>query len=424
MTWRDRFRHREGFLESLWGIPVAGAVVGVVLGVVVSLLDTRPGIPDLWVYSPSTATAVLTSILGATSALTGFVVTVTVLVVQMALGTFSARILRLWFRDPLLKATLALLVGTLTFSFGLLRRVHDDLVPNLGITLAGVAMSLCLLAFILFFDRCIRQLRPVSVAAEVARATRATFAQLVELADRPQIAWDFRSDRPDPTLVVRADRGGAIQGVDTDGMVRWAVAHRAQLVVVHPVGDFVHTGGELVRVVGGSLDAGAADQIRGLIALGDERTFDQDPAFGLRVMVDMANRALSAAVNDPTTATQVMNHIGEVLGFIGRTDLSKPTRPSADTAFGLVMAVRGWEDYVTLGLTEIRGSGAGSVQVMRRMRSLLDDLLETVRPENRAAVRAERDRLDATVAQAWSGSVDIDRASVADRQGIGGATGR
>jgi len=424
MTWRDRFRHREGFLESLWGIPVAGAVVGVVLGVVVSLLDARPGIPDLWVYSPSTATAVLTSILGATSALTGFVVTVTVLVVQMAVGTFSARILRLWFRDPLLKATLALLVGTLTFSFGLLRRIDDDLVPNLGITLAGVAMALCLLAFILFFDRCIRQLRPVSVAADVARSTRATFAQLLELADRPQIAWDFRSDRPDPTLVVRADRGGAIQGVDTDGMVRWAVAHRAQLVVVHPVGDFVHTGGELVRVVGGSLDAGAADQIRGLIALGDERTFDQDPAFGLRVMVDMANRALSAAVNDPTTATQVMNHIGEVLEFIGRTDLSKPTRPSADAAVGLVMAGRSWEDYVTLALTEIRGSGAGSVQVMRRMRSLLDDLLETVRPENRAAVRAERDRLDATIAQAWSGSVDIDRASVADRQGIGGATGR
>ena len=421
MTWARRFRLRESLLESLWVIPVVGAVLGGILGIVVSVADEHIGAPSLWQYSPSTASAVLTSIVGATAALTGFVVTVTVLVVQMATGTFSARIMRLWYRDRMLKATLAVLVGTLTFSFSVLRRIDDDFVPDLGVTLSGFFVSLCLLVFIVFFDRFIRRLRPVAVAADVARAARSTFAQTVRLADRPDIRWEYGTTRADPTLVVRASRGGAIQAVDPDGLVEWARAHGAELVLPHPVGDFVHTGGVLVRVYGGEFGDRAAEELEGMIALGDERTFDQDPAFALRMMVDIANRALSPAVNDPTTAVQVLDHIGEVLGLIGRTDLEQRTKPaSADTPAAVVMVTRRWEDFVTLGLTEIREFGATSVQIMRRLRALLEELLETVRPEHRAAVEEELRRLDATVADSWRDSVDLDRASGADRQGIGG----
>ncbi len=420
MTWARRFRLRESLLEGLWLIPALGAVLGASLGIVVSLADEHIGDSSLWQYSPSTASTVLSAIVGATAALTGFVVTVTVLVVQMATGTFSARIMRLWFRDRLLKTTLAVLVGTLTFSFSVLRRIEDDSVPDLGVTLSGFFVSLSLLAFIVFFDRCIRRLRPVAVAADVARTARSTFAQTVRLADRTDIRWEYGTPPAEPTLVVRASRGGAIQAVDPDGLVEWARAHSAELVLPHPVGDFVNTGGVLVRVYGGRFDDRAARKLEGMIALGDERTFDQDPAFALRMMVDIANRALSAAVNDPTTAVQVLDHIGEVLGVIGSTDLEKRTKPAnADTPAAVVMATRRWEDFVTLGLTEIRQYGATSVQIMRRLRALLEELLETVRPENRAAVEEELRRLDATVADVWRDSVDHDRASRADGQGIG-----
>ena len=139
------------------------------------------------------------------------------------------------------------------------------------------------------------------------------------------------------------------------------------------------------------------------------------------MMVDIANRALSPAVNDPTTAVQVLDHIGEVLGLIGRTDLDARTKlAGADPPAAVVMVTRRWEDFVTLGLTEIREFGATSVQIMRRLRALLEELLETVRPEHRAPVEEELRRLDATVADGWRDSVDLDRASEADRQGIGG----
>jgi len=328
--------------------------------------------------------------------------------------------MRLWLRDRILKLTLAVLVGTLTFSFAVLQRIEDESVPDLGVTLAGFFISLSLLAFIVFLDRYIRRLRPAAVAADVATAARSTFARSVSLADRPDIRWDDGTTRAEPTLVVRASRGGAIQAVDPDGLVEWARAHRAELVLPNRVGNFVPMGEELLRVYGGEFGARATEELEGMIALGDERTFDQDPAFALRMMVDIANRALSAAVNDPTTAAQVLDHIGEVLILIGRTDLEQRTKPaSADTPAAVVMATHRWDDFVTLGLTEIREYGATSVQITRRLRALLEQLLETVRPEHRAALEEELRRLDATVAEGWRDSVDLDRAAVADRQGIG-----
>jgi uncharacterized membrane protein len=420
MTWARRFRRRESLLESLWLIPVIGAALGGLLGVGVSVADEHIGDSSLWQYSPSTASTVLTAIIGAVAALTGFVVTVTVLVVQMASGTFSARIMRLWFRDPTLKVTLAVLVGTLTLSFSVLQRIDDDFVPDLGVTLAGFFIAVCLLAFIFFFDGFIRRLRPAAVAADVASAARSTFARIVSLADRPDIRWDYETTRAEPSLVVRASRGGAIQAVDPDGLVEWARAHRAELVLPNRVGTFVHMEGELVRVYGGEFGDRAAAELEGMIALGDERTFDQDPAFALRMLVDIANRALSPAVNDPTTAAQVLDHVGEVLTLIGRTDLEKRTKPAGvEAPAAVVMATHRWEDFVTLGLTEIREYGATSVQITRRLRALLEELLETVRPEHRAAVEEELGRLDATVAEGWRDSVDRDRAAGADRQGLG-----
>ena len=220
---------------------------------------------------------------------------------------------------------------------------------------------------------------------------------------------------------MRASRGGAIQAVDSVGLVEWARARDAELVLPRPVGDFVHAGEVLVRVYGGEFGDGADEELEGMIALGDERTYEQDPAFAIRILVDIANRALSAAVNDPTTAVQVLDHLEDVLGLIGKTDLEERAKPaSADTPAAVVMATTRWEDFVTLGLTEIREYGATSVQIVRRLRALLEELLETVRPEHRAALEEELRRLDATVAGAWRDSVDLDRASEADRQGIGG----
>ena len=169
--WGIAFRARQFAKGSLWLLPLIGAVLGAVLGSIA--VDVQSGkLAGIWDYAPGTATSLLSAVVGSTAALTGFVVTVSVLVVQMATGTFSARYMRLWYRDGLLKATLAVIVGTLTFSFALLRRVSANYVPNLGVTAAGLFLMVGILFFLLFLDRFVHRLRPVAVAALVAKAGR------------------------------------------------------------------------------------------------------------------------------------------------------------------------------------------------------------------------------------------------------------
>jgi uncharacterized membrane protein len=319
MTWATRFRMREYLRESLWVVPCLGAVIGVLGAAALISIDSRLEVPAQWAYSPSTASTVLSAIVGAVAALTGFVVTVTVLVVQMASGTFSPRYMRLWYRDPALKGVLALLIGTLAYSFSLLRRIGDEFVPDLGVTLAGVLLIVGLVMFVLFLNRFVHRLRPVAVAALVAKGLRESLDDdLAGVRDvRDVFAAPLERMGEPPALVVRSTRPGAIQAVNLRGVATWAGRHECLVEMRHSVGEFIETGDVLFEVYGNPGHVDAAERaLRGLVALGLERTIEQDPAFALRVMVDVANKALSPAINDPTTAVQVLDYLGDSLRVI------------------------------------------------------------------------------------------------------------
>ena len=421
MTWSTSFRLRQSLNESLWALPLLGGILGAVLGDAGRLLERSIDAPSYWTYSASTATTVLATIVGAMVALTGFALTVSVLGVQMATGTFSARYMRFLYRDPLLKWLLAVLVGTTTYSFALLRRTESESVPDLGVTAAGGLVLVSLILFLLFLDRFLHRLRPVAVAAFVARAGRHAFQEAVGAAasrETPDVLPPRYETDEEPSRVVRSTGAGAIQAFDGRGLVRFARTNRCRLILRHGVGDFVPDGAALVEIYGRDPGEGAGRQLRGMIALSVERTIEQDPAFAIRIMVDIANRALSPAVNDPTTAVQVLNHLGDTLRLVGSTPL-----PSADRGSGgaeVLVSVRRWEDFLSLAVTEIREYGWRSVQVMRRLRAVLEELRESVPAERRDAVDAELARLEATVSRGFAGTVDLDLASVPDPQGIGG----
>jgi len=424
MSWSTAFRLRQFARGSLWVLPLVGGLLGVLLSVAVEQADRSVHLPPYWTYPSSTASTVLSAIVGAMVALTGFVVTVTVLVVQMAAGTLSARYMRLWYRDRVLKALLALLVGTLTFSFALLRRVENNFVPNIGVSIAGFFVVTSLLLFLIFLDRFLHRLRPVAVAMLIASYVHRGFERYTTaLAAAPDVfSGVFEPIGKEPTLVVRSAEPGAIQALDVRGLVGWAREHECIVVICHQVGDFVPVGAKLIETYGGAAPGARAERrLRKMIVLGRERTIEQDPAFAIRIIVDIADRALSAGVNDPTTAVQALNHLSEVLRLIGTTDFSR-SRWLADDAVhaGVVIPTRSWEDYLTLGVTEIREYGSKAIQVMRRMRAMLEELRDQVRPEHRAAVEEELARLDVTVTRTFADSVDLDRANTADPQGIGG----
>jgi uncharacterized membrane protein len=423
LTWGTVFRLRQYVKSSLWVWPLLGGAVGAFLGASRSPVDTSVRF-DYWHYSPSTATTVLSAIIGSSAALTGFIVTVSVLVVQMATGTFSARYMRLWYRDHMLKLLLAITIGTLTYSFQLLRQIEATFVPDFGVTLAGMLIVLDLLLFLLFFDRFIHRLRPVAVAALVARAGRKAFLQSVRdtrATDAPTIVVGDYEPPGQPDVVVRSDRAGSIQAINGSALVRLAHGHGCVLVLPFAVGDFVPVNSTLVEAYGLRGGDRLHRRLRGMFALGDERTIEQDPAFAVRIMVDVAIRALSPAVNDPTTAVQVVDHLGDLLLVIGSTDLESRIGAAEHGAPGVVMPGRSWESFLALGVTEIREYGDRSIQVHRRLRAMLEELRTTVRDEHRPAVEEELRRLEQSVERSFGTSADLDRACVADRQGIGGA---
>ena len=424
MSWGVVFRGREYLKGSLWIAPVVGAVVGLLLAEVGLQLDAA-GVLPAYRYSPETATAVLSATIGAAASLTGFVVTVTVLGVQMATGTFSPRYMRLWYRDPMLKLVLAELIGTLVFAFSVVRQVQPDLVPDISVSMAAGGVILGLLLFVLFFDRFMHRMRPVAVAALMAAECRASFEDFKREASRPDTAFVARGSigpSIDPVYLVRAARAGTIQSVDASGLTSFARRHGCLIVFRHAIGDFVPVGAGILEVHGFQPPPGEARRLARLVAFGVERTIEQDPSFAIRVMVDVATRALSPAVNDPTTAVQVLDHLGETLRMIGTTPSPADPASIAAISTGVIMPVRTWPDILQLAVTEIREYGGGSVQVIRRLHALLDELRELVLPENQAAVDEELRRLDATIAERFADTVDLDLARDRDAQGIGGPT--
>jgi uncharacterized membrane protein len=423
MSWGIVFRARQQLGGSLWLVPFLGAVLGPVLAQFTLWLDRTVQVPEAWRYSAATATSVLSVLVGAMVGLVGFVVTIGVLVVQMATGTLSPRFMRLWYRDFLQKLVLATFVGTLTFSFSLLRRVEEDSVPDLGVTAAGLAVTASLLLLLLYLNRFTHSLRPVAVAALVAGAGR----RVIEASPvRPSMATGV-ADRAlssmwsaAPSSVVGVARSGAIQAIDERGLVAFARRTQCVLVLAHSVGDFVATGAGLVEVYGTAPHT-TQRRLRRMFVLGRERTIEQDPAFALRVLVDIAIRALSPAVNDPTTAVQLLDYIEDLLLVIGRRELGgRGELRDADGRTLVVVPVRRWEDFLELGVTEIRQYGATSVQVPRRLRALLEELRAGVRPEHRGAVDAELYKLEASIAEGFPAGADRALAGASDRQGIGG----
>src|SRR3954453_4314344 len=261
MSWARRFRRREYLRGSLWFIPLISAGLGPPLALLCVRLESGLTPPEQLQYSAQTASTVLTAIVGAMVALTGFVVTLGVLIVQMATGMLSPRFMRLWYRDALQKAVLGVFLGTLTFAFTLLGEVEDDSVPDLGVTVAGVLVSAGLVLFLLYLDRFIHRLRPVEIAALVGRAGTRGFLATVSPSPAgplPEVA------RAAPSRVVVSDGAGAIQAVAARDLLAIPTRHQCALLLRHPVGDFVTHGTPLVDVWGALPDA---HRLCGMIAL-------------------------------------------------------------------------------------------------------------------------------------------------------------
>lgn len=292
--------------------------------------------------------------------------------------------------------------------------------PTRTIIGALLLMGLSIAMFLALIDLSSYGLRVAAVVQELDAQARRVFDAVypaatadVELSE--QAVTTLRDQVP-VQVIRQGPVGAVVVALDRKRFAREAERHDVVVVLVPAVGDHVPANGRLLEVYG---TRPVPERIlRRAVLLGDERTLDDDPGFAIRLLVDVAIKALSPAVNDPTTAVQSLDRIEDLLRYAASKHLSNGMVTDRKGAARLVYPTPEWDDLVELALDEIRAFGAGQYQIARRMRALLQALVDDVPERRRAALERQRTLLDDAVSAAISSAQRAD-SLVPDRQGIG-----
>ncbi|WP_395638082.1 DUF2254 domain-containing protein [Pseudolysinimonas sp.] len=433
----DRLRFaslRESLAARLWPTPVAAIVVAVALGVVVPIADAAlddriPGWFAALLFSggPDAARAVLAAIAGSLVSATTLTFSLTVVALQLASSQASPRVLRLFARDRVVHRTLAVFLATFAFALTVLRTVRDAddegdaAVPRFAITLAFLLTVASVIMLVLFLAHLARQLRIETVMRDVHRETSATIDLLRGTGETPEDdAGAEPPPRPESARSADATASGFLTGTDRERLVDLAVEHDLVIEEVRAVGTNVVAGTPLAfwwfrdpLRRGGVADAEARDLARAItlaFGIAYERTPTQDIGFGLRQLLDIATRAVSPGINDPTTAVHALGHVAAVLSDLARLPEQAPVLVDDDGITRLLVQRHEFAALLETGIAQLRHYGAADPDVAARLYGALREVGYACRRDaDRSAVEEQLSRLDATVAARDFDSVERER---------------
>jgi uncharacterized membrane protein len=402
--------------SSLWFIPVLCVLIGATLSFVSIAIDEATGydlVPSSLSGGSDAALQILSTIAASMVSLAALVLTITMVVVQLAMGQFSPRIVQTFLRDKPSQIAVGLFIATFVHAMLTLREIRGSgTVPGLSIVVAYLLVIVSVVVLVLYIHHIGRSLRVSALIELVGSETRT-------LLDREYPGRIDTDPRDDDRLIV-APRSGVVSFIERDRLVAHASRADCTLRLIPPLGAFVPAGAPLVRVDEGEPDRIDAKVVVKTIRLGLERTLDQDVAYGLRMLVDMAERSLAESpFIDPTTAVQAIDRLHDCLRQIAQRELPDGRHRDDEGRVRLVVPVMDWDAYLHLAFDEIRIAGARSPQVSRRLTAALQDLETVVSGDRLAAVRRQRELLSDATNAAVTDADDLDFALPPDRQGIG-----
>ncbi|MFF8938153.1 DUF2254 domain-containing protein [Streptomyces paradoxus] len=421
---------REHLRDTFWFAPTAAMVSVFLVWVGAQALDTAivdalqkdrdyETLDELLRFAED-AKAVVSAVGSAMMTFIGVVFSISLVAVQMASGQFTPRVVRLFVRSRITKATFAVFLATFVLTLLVLTSfdsVEDPRavtsVPLVQSVLTLCMVGLSLLLFVLYVNSTLRLMRISHVIARIASESFRVAASVPVTA----------GGQEDPGLgaatawVPHEGRAGVLRDVHIARLVRVARKHGVVLRLIPRIGDFVVPGMPVLAVHGGPVPPRRV--LRYAISVGVERTYHQDLGFGLRQLSDIALRALSSAIHDPTTAVQALDRIVQFLAALSRRPLDAALHRDRAGALRLVQPVPGWTELVDLGFTEVRACAPGNPQVCRRMLAGLDDLILLAPPERREPLRRHRELLRQAIDLTAPSPADRDFALHPDRQGIG-----
>ncbi|MFD3696927.1 DUF2254 family protein [Streptomyces sp. NPDC058646] len=371
------------------------AVGGLVLGLLVPLVPVGPK-----VEAARVVTLVFTIGFGVVS-LVAIIYSMLFLVVQFSASTFTPRLL-LFRDDPIVWRTFAFVVGVFIFSVtaGLsMGKKSEVSVAVPAVTVLSALMTLALMRTLQTRAFQAIQLGPAlrSISDRGHRLFDALYA-------RPCAPGSPAPDSPAPPdgpapgadapLDVRwPGRATVLQQIDVPALTAAAGRYDCLVTLEAPIGSLLTRGTLLARIQGRGM---GPEDVLGSVLTGPERTFDQDPGLSLRLLADIALRALSPAVNDPATAVQALDHTEDLLVRLADRDLSIGTFDDAAGTPRLIVHAPSWDDYVYLAVDDVAVAAARTPMVLLRLHAMLTRLLAECPPPRRAVLRSRLEWIGAT----------------------------
>ena len=418
--WRGWWATLSEAIDSrLWPVPVGAVVVAVALGILLPRLDliVDPGLPDavdsvVFNGGAETARTVLSSIAGSLITATSLTFSLTVVALQLASSQASPRVLRLFARDRQVHWTLAAFLGTFAYSLTVLRSVRSEdgdvaeFIPRLSVTLGFVLTLASVIMLVFFLAHLAAQLRVETMLKEIHAETDRTI-DLIDRSNSRVPAYGDDISIPAAREKVRADSSGFITRHDHTLLVQCAAEHGIVIQERYRVGENVVTGSTLAFwwTVNPGTDEPDRDEIERMIRRAYpvlyERTAAQDVDFGVQQTLDIALRALSPGVNDPTTAVHALGHLSAITARLVSMSRLPAGLAGPDGQLCVVTMPRTTRDDVDASLSPIRHYGAEHPAVVRRFVQATSELSQLCSdPEVDAALVAQLDALDQQIRDA------------------------
>lgn len=397
---------------GLWFVPLTCVLAGVGLSFGTIAIDKAYDyelIPPSISGGPDAALEILGTVAASMVSLAALVLTITMVVVQLAMGQFSPRIVQRILEDKPSQFAIGVFVGTFAHAMLALREVQTEgegVVPGLAVVVAFALVIISIMVLVWYVNHIGRKLRVSALIELVGDDTRKLLDRFYEQPDVTQ--WPAQA-------TICAPQSGVIIGIDHQALVGIAEAANCVLTLKPALGDFVPAGAPVFEVEGEGVDADAALHA---LKFGLERTLDQDVAYGLRMLVDIAERSLSdSPFLDPTTAVQAIDRLHDCLRQLAPRPFPDSRHRDKTGKVRLITRSMSWEDYVHLAVDEIRMAGAGSPQIARRLRAALEDLLTIAPPERQRVLKEQLDLLQSGVDSSINEGSDRTHAGHGDLSG-------
>jgi uncharacterized membrane protein len=459
ITWNRVFRVVSYSKSSLWIVPIVAMVFAMIAILLLHALDA-------WLQWPfqnrglQAAETMLQTVITLNLSFMVFTFGSLLVAIQVASGQMTPRIIATaLLKDNVVRYSVGLFVFTLLFAVGTLGRTEKE-VHQLPVFAAAILGISSITVFLYLIDYASRLLRPVSIATYIGKmgieVIASVYSQPTKSPQSPATADHeiehhpalsrlaakalsviksvYSQETKGPTApaasertlgmpertVLHRDKGEIILALNLEALVAEAEAADGIIEFVPGVGDFIGTGEPLFMLYGGA--ASIEDwRLRAAVAFGPERTLEQDPTFAFRILIDIGLKALSPAINDPTTAVLIIDQLHRLLRMAGLRHLHDDTLRDREGRPRLIFRTPNWEDFVHLTFTELRHSGAGNVQIARRLRGMIENLIYILPEHRHAALWIELDLLNRMIEQQYTLPEDRALASIPDSQGLGGS---